>query len=63
MRGGAVGDGRLEAHLEDHRADERCRREAPQALGDDKGAVACHGIEENRLPEPGAPRVPLAPET
>jgi peptide/nickel transport system ATP-binding protein len=43
-------------------ANERCRREAPQALGDAAGAVACHGIEENRLPEPGAPRVPLAPE-
>ena len=31
-------------------ANERCRREVPQALPVEGGAVACHAVEENRLP-------------
>jgi len=38
-------------------AEDRCRQERPELIfADDGDAVACHGIEENRLPEwhPGA---------
>ena len=31
-------------------ANERCKREVPQALPVEGGAVACHAVEENRLP-------------
>jgi peptide/nickel transport system ATP-binding protein len=31
-------------------ANERCRREVPKALPVEGGAVACHAVEENRLP-------------
>ena len=31
-------------------ANERCRREVPKALAVEGGAVACHAVEENRLP-------------
>jgi peptide/nickel transport system ATP-binding protein len=31
-------------------ANERCRREVPKAIPVEGGAVACHAVEENRLP-------------
>jgi len=31
-------------------ANERCRREVPKSLPSDGGAVACHAVEEGRLP-------------
>lgn len=31
-------------------ANERCKREVPKALAVEGGAVACHAVEENRLP-------------
>ena len=31
-------------------ADDRCRREVPALLGADGGVVACHAVEEDRLP-------------
>jgi len=32
-------------------ANDRCRMEDPKLLQDDKGAVACHAVEEGRLPK------------
>jgi len=37
-------------------ANDRCRSEAPQSLPRGEGQVACHAVEENRLPE-ASPRV------
>ncbi|WP_322096705.1 oligopeptide/dipeptide ABC transporter ATP-binding protein [Pelagibius sp.] len=39
-------------------ANERCRSEAPQALATVAGEVACHAVEENRLPDSAPRRVP-----
>ncbi len=44
-------------------ADDRCRAEAPRAIAVDGGEVACHAVEEGRLPEmavKGEPKVPEA---
>ena len=31
-------------------AEDRCRRERPEAIPTDAGTVACHAVEEVRLP-------------
>ena len=43
-------------------ANERCKREIPVARPSDDGAqVACHGIEEGRLPAQGSPAGAMSP--
>ena len=43
-------------------ANERCRSEAPQALATAAGEVACHAVEEDRLPDSAPRRVPAKAE-
>ncbi len=41
-------------------ADDRCRAEAPRAVTVEGGEVACHAVQEGRLPEvavSGEPRI------
>jgi len=42
-------------------ADDRCKSERPEPHAHDETLVACHAVEEGRLPEPVAALVPPAP--
>ena len=44
-------------------ANERCKREAPKPLATAAGAVACHAVEEDRLPEAEPRRLPKQIDT